>query len=279
MRNALLLGVVLVLFTGAAMAAGTLTGSGMEANRYHDIIEPLGGSATITQNLDPDTIAAGGGIACGGAFGTTDTGTWRIYDLNGDHGLSGEVCLKNIAYGMESVSSDQVITLTAGCHSGQPDHPYVSAFIDLAYVTEVGTANEAIPGDGTANLAPFDTDIGGCCDADTEDLVVGLISPDCDAAGDPNCPANSGQMFMGGNSGGQLHASFISAADCGIDNPFDLALLGFPDAHHLQVVTINAGGGGDDGGGSPAATGIGMLLMVLILIGTSAYFMRRQVNA
>jgi hypothetical protein len=271
-RNAFLLGAVLMLFAGAAMAAGTLQQSGMEADRHVTITHPLGGSQSITQNTDPATIAAGGGIACNGTFGTTDTGNWRIYDLNGDHALSGEVCVKNVAYGMESVSSDQTITISVGCHSGQPDHPYVSAFIDLAYVTEVGTANELIP--SGSNLVPFDTDAGGCCNADSEDLVIAIISPDCDAAGDPNCPANSGQMFMGGNSAGQLHATYISAADCGITNPFDLALLGFPDAHHLQVITVNAGGGG-----VPAATGIGMLLMVLILVGTSAYFMRRQVTA
>jgi len=277
MRNAFLLGIVLVLFTGSVMA-GSLSSSSVEAGRYVTIKHPLGGSQSITQNLDPDTIAAGGGIACNGTFGTTDTGNFRIYDLDGDHGLSGEVCVKNVAYGMESVSSNQTITVQVACHSGQADHPYVSAFIDLAYITEVGTASQLIPGDGSANLAAFNTDVGGCCDAGSEDLVVGLISPDCDAAGDPNCPANSGQMFMGGNSAGQTRPTYINAEDCGITNPFDLALLGFPSAHHLQVITVNTGGG-DDGGGSPAATGIGLLLMVLILIGTSAYFMRRQVTA
>lgn len=274
-RNALLLAVVLVLFAGSTMA-GTLSGSGMEDGRKTNIKHPLGGSSTITQNLDPALIEAGGGIACNGTFGTTDTGNWRAYDLDADHGLSGEVCVKNVAYGMESVSSDQVVTLSVGCSS--QSNPYGDAFIDLGANTEVGTATELIPGDGTANLAPFDTDVGGCCDAG-EFLVVGIISPDCDAAGDPNCPANSGQMFMGGNTQGQTRPTYISAEDCGITNPFDLALLGFPGAHHLQVVTINTEGGGDDGGGSPAATTFGMLLMVLILIGTSAYFMRRQVNA
>ena len=199
MRNALFLGVVLVLFTGSAMAVGTFQSSGMEEGRYHETKHPLGGNKSITQNLDPDKIASGGSIACGGTFGTTDTGFWRIYDLNGDHGLSGEVCVTNVAYGMESVTSDQIITLTVGCHSGQPVHPYVSAYIELAYVTEVGTATEFIPGDGSANLTFFDTNVGGCCDADSEDLVVGIISPDCDGPGDPNCPADSGAMFMGGN--------------------------------------------------------------------------------
>lgn len=276
-RNVILLAVVLVLFTGSTLA-GTLSGSGMEDGRKVNIKHPLGGSSTITQNLDPALIEAGGGIACNGTFGTTDTGNWRLYDLDADHGLSGEICVENVAYGMESVSSDQVVTLTIQC-STQGGNPYADAFLDLGAMTEVGTANELIPGDGSANLAAFDTDVGGCCDADSEYLAVGIISPDCDAAGDPNCPANSGQMFMGGNTAGQTRATFISAEDCGITNPFDLALLGFPNAAHLQVVTISGSGGGDDGGGSPAATTFGMLLMVLILIGTSAYFMRRQVNA
>ncbi len=174
---------------------------------------------------------------------------------------------------MESVTSDQVITLMVGCHSGQPDHPYVAAFIDLAYVTEVGTATEFIPGDGSANLTFFDTNIGGCCDAATEDLVVGIISPDCDGPGDPNCPADSGQMFMGGNSQLQTRPYYINAEDCGIVDPIDTQLLGPVDAYHLQVITVV-----EVPEAVPAATGIGMLLMVLILIGTGAYFMRRQVS-
>jgi len=35
-------------------------------------------------------------------------------------------------------------------------------------------------------------------------------------------------------------------------------------------------GGGDDGGGVPATTGIGVALMVLLLGGSSAYFLRRK---
>jgi len=63
MRNALFLGVVLALFTGSAMASGTIQFSSMEEGRYHEIKHPLGGNKSITQNVDPHRIQTGLAIA------------------------------------------------------------------------------------------------------------------------------------------------------------------------------------------------------------------------
>ena len=95
-------------------------------------------------------------------------------------------------------------------------------------------------------------------------MVVGLESPDCQEVG-------CGALFFGANNAGQSAPSYISAADCGIVDPVDWALIGF-GGNHVQVVTLNAGDI------TPAATVVGMLLMVLLLIGSSAYFMRRRLS-
>jgi hypothetical protein len=109
--------------------------------------------------------------------------------------------------------------------------------------------------------------VAGCCDADTEDLAVRLAN-------------QSPGFFMGANSLGQSAPSYITATDCGVSDPLDLAAVGFPNSHLVLVVNGDgeggSGDGGGDGGGVPASTDLGMLLMVLALLGSSAYFLRRR---
>jgi hypothetical protein len=263
-KSSIVLGVVLVLLcAGSALAANTFQISDMEAGRYSTAVHPFGGPTQITQNDDPATVSSGSSVACVGAGQTTDTGAWRQYDLNGDHGLSGEVCVKSVDFGIEtSTGGPQEVTLFVGC--SQQNAP-VDGFIDLTgSVTQVGGGTVSVA-DGDL-VIPITVTGDGCCDADVEDMVIGLISPDCQEVG-------CGALFFGANGNGQSAPSYIAAPDCGIVDPVDWALIGF-SGNVVQVVTVNAGGGP----GTPAATGIGMLLMVLLLIGSSAYFMRRRVT-
>jgi hypothetical protein len=80
------------------------------------------------------------------------------------------------------------------------------------------------------------------------------------------------QFFIGANDNGQTDPGYLAATDCGIVNPTDIALLGFPDDH--IVMTVN----GDTGGrGVPALGPAGTMILVLALLGGSALFLRRQV--
>jgi hypothetical protein len=47
----------------------------------------------------------------------------------------------------------------------------------------------------------------------------------------------AGQFYIGANSAGQSGPSYISAPDCAVTNPTDLALFGFPNSH--TVLNVN----------------------------------------
>ena len=118
-----------------------------------------------------------------------------------------------------------------------------------------------------ATLAiPFTIGGSGCCDSLVEDMVIGIESPDCQEIG-------CGVLFIGANSLGQIAPTYIAAPDCGIVDPVDLALIGFPNAHIVYVVTVN-----ESFPPVPATSAVGMALMVLLLIASSAYYMRRRVS-
>ena len=54
----------------------------------------------------------------------------------------------------------------------------------------------------------------------------------------------------------------------------DLALIGFPEVHIVMVVTVIS----NLDPNPPATSTVGLALMVLLLIGSSAYYMRRRVS-
>ena len=257
-----LLGMIMVLScAGTTLAQNSFQISNMEAGRYSTAMHPFGGPQQITQNEDPATVEAGASVACVGGGQTTDTGHWRQYDLD-HHGLSGEVCLKSVDFGLESSSGGpQEVLLYVGCSQ---QNAAVDGFIDL-------TGSVMLVGGGTVSVAdgdlviPLNVDGEGCCDADSEDMVVGLESPDCQEIG-------CGALFFGANTAGQSAPSYISAADCGVVDPVDWALIGF-NGNHVQVVNLAFSGF------VSATSSVGMALMVLLLVGSSAYYLRRRSRA
>lgn len=275
LRNVTIVLALLSLVSGTAFASATFESSAgiLEEGRYKTAKHPLGGPVAITQNDDPNTIQAGSSVACVGAA-TTDTGWWRLFDLDGDHGLSGETCVKSIDYGIESSVGTQDITAFVGClDDSDPQPDDLGGVIGLTnFVDQVGGASQNQP-DATEEF--FNIAVDGCCDADSQGMVIGLISDDCQETG--TCV----QLFLGANSLGEsIGPSYINAADCGLIDPLDLDLIGFASSHMLMVVNVNPGGGTTTTTttGVPATTGMGVFLMVLILLGSSAYYMRRRVT-
>ena len=118
----------------------------------------------------------------------------------------------------------------------------------------------------------FNIEVGGCCDAFDQSMSIQLLSDDCQETG--TCT----QLFIGSNDLGQTAPAYISAADCGIVDPTDLALIGFPDAHIIQVINVNdtADGTTTTTTGVPASTGVGTMLLLLALLGGSTLLARRR---
>lgn len=264
----LLAGAALILCTGSAANATPHSGAHIQKTlrpnsraigikpHVHTVAAPV----TLTQSVDPNTIEDGISVACS-AGGITTINQWmRRFDLDGAHGITGNFCATSVDYGVEVAAGAAQVTVATHCYSAN-----TPGIIDLGQLAtqDTVTFNSA---DGSLFFA--NATVGGCCNGSTDDMVVEVGgSSDCTLTG--TC-----QFFLGANDNGQTGPGYIGAADCGIVNPTDLALIGFPGDH--IVVSVN----GDDGGGSgqtPAVGPMGIMIMVLALLGGSAIFLRRQV--
>jgi hypothetical protein len=91
--------------------------------------------------------------------------------------------------------------------------------------------------------------------------------------------------WIGMNGLGQTGPTYIASASCGITDPAPLDAIGFFNAHLVMKVNGDIGDdfpddGGDDDGGvvCPATTGMGAVLLLLILLGSGAYFLRGRAS-
>ena len=251
----------------AAEAAGpakSFKHSSIEAGRYRvkGVVHPLAPKA-MTQNLDPNTIVSGTSVACVGAQ-TTDTGWWRLYDLSV---ATGQLCTTSVDFGIETaVGPTQNMTVNVFCLDN--GLPFLGVFLVLT-----GTNTQPQP---DVDLAFFNIPVAACCDSATQQMAVELLSDNCQET--LTCQS----LFIGCNDLGQTAPSYITADDCGVVDPVDLALIGFPDTAIIQVVNLeptgdggDSGDGGDDGG-VPATTAPGVMFIILALLGSSALFLRRR---
>jgi hypothetical protein len=255
-RNSVLVAVALLVVGVASTAyADVFTTSPLPPGRYVTDLtpEPLA-PQSITQSNDTSTVVTGTSVHCPTAPGTT---WYRLFDLDGDHALTGQFCVEDVDYGIESLAAAQNLTISVHCLTEG------MAFLNANLVLQ-GSA--VVPHTPTS-LTLHNAAVAGCCDADTEDLAIELTT---------QAPG----FFVGCNNLGQTAPTFIESASCGLPEPGDLAGIGFPNSHLLLVVNGDGeggqGDGGGDGGGVPASTDLGMLLMVLALLGSSAYFLRRK---
>jgi hypothetical protein len=266
---------VLVLACAVVTAqAATWETSGNTGTAVRDIIHPLA-PQQMSQSVDPNTIVTGTSVACGSAGIQTENGWWRLFDLDGDHGYEGDFCVEDVDYGIESSVGTQDTTVRVYClDDGLP-------FL-LQFLTQVGTNSQAQP-DAAAEF--FNITVGGCCDTTSQSMAVEMANDeDCSTTG--NCIT----YFIGCNDLGQTGSTYLTSVSCGVNDPITTDAIGFPQAQMVMVVNgtdagagddggTDDGGAGDDGGGGvPATTGVGLVLLVLVLAlgGGSAYFLRRK---
>jgi hypothetical protein len=217
-------------------------------------------AVSLTQSVDPNTIEDGLSVACS-AGGVSTSNTWmRRFDLDGDHGIAGQFCASSLDFGVEILAGGTDLTVATHCIGNGVNTPGI---IDLGQLA----LQDSVTFSGTDGSLYFqNTAVGGCCTGATDDMVVEVTSEDCLGGG--GCL----QFWFGANDNGQTAPSYLGAADCGIVNPTDLALIGFPGDQ--IVMTVN---GDDDSPGTPAIGPLGIMVMVVVLLGSSAFFLRRQV--
>ncbi len=223
---------------------------------------PLSGAVTITQNLDPTNLTSAMSVACVDGNATRDTGWWRLFDLDRDHGLTGEVCVRSVDYGIESAIGTQDIHLLVGCLPDSAPRPGPGGTLFLDFVNQVASHTQPQP---DATLEFFSIDGSGCCNADSESLVIGLISDDCK---ETDCGGGQGSccqlLFIGANDLGETKANFINAPDCGVDDPIDGVAACFECSGVVMVVHVE--GTVEE---IPATTALGTVLTALLLLACS----------
>jgi hypothetical protein len=262
-----------VLLTTIAVAA-VAPSAVAAATTFGDSPVPPGVTATtastpapvsITQNLEPAVIEAGS-PACQSGGITTDNWFGRVYDLDGDHALTGEFCVTALEYAIESASHPTPTTFQVSC---LPQGTAGTSTVPLADLDASEVFSVTIDS-GPAQMEFLNQPLGGCCVAEESDLAVFVVTADCLDLG------TCGGWWPGSNGSGQIRDWYIAAPDCGIDDPIASAALGFPP-NLVQVVhgegTLAGDGGGDD---VPAAGAFGSVALLLFVLGSGVLLLRRR---
>jgi hypothetical protein len=230
----------------------------------NDTMHPLS-PCDITQSVDPDTLVDGTSVACANAV-TTENSWLRRFDLDSDHGMVGYYPVESIDWGIQSVIG--ALDLIVNVYCLDDGFPFLYSFMTLMDSGTTPVADEV--------LTFHNTPVGGGCDTATQDLVIELHAEDCNIAGCSQC-------FIGMNDLGQTGPTYVASASCGLPDPTDLASVGFTNSHLVMFVNADPGCGQphdggfpDDGGDVPATMGVGAVALLLVVLGSGAYFLRRR---
>jgi hypothetical protein len=255
---------LLTFAVGTAQAAQWMTNPNASGDvAVRDDFDPLA-PVTITQSNDPDTIEIGSGVACSDGVYTTENAWLRLFDLDGDHGLSGAFVAESVDWGMEELTGTLPIDVNIYCLDD--GMPFLYSFMNL-----VGSGTtQAVDG----QLLFYNTTVSGACDSATQRMAIELFGDDCEILG--TCTL----YWIGANDLGETGPSYVASASCGLPDPTDVDAIGF----HAFFLVMKVNGEGevvdDDDGGivCPATTVVGAVLLLLILLGSGAYFPRRRAS-
>ena len=223
----LLPALVLVFFVGSAGAAEQITTNTLEVTQGVGLPPASAAPVSFTQSTDPVTIDALNSVSCNAGGLHADNSYLRRFDLDGDHGVVTPLTVLSIDTGVE---------VSAGAGGGpQPvtANLYTIASGDallFGNLALIGSAAFNMPGDGSVDLTVVNIPVVGFVDDPFgKDLVVELFTPDGQAVGH--------SFFLGSNAAGQIGPTFLASAACGVNEPADVASLGFPTMH--WVLTVN----------------------------------------
>ena len=200
--------------------------------RGRDIPTGTRGTTIDISQMVSNAPEALNGVGCGS--GTSATGStaanswWRRFYFDEHPGIGATAQINTVTIASESGPS---LPVTVNVYT-IPSSVAVDT-IPTAQLTLIGTGTGTVGGNLTTTTVPI---TGGAVD-DTvgKDLVVeyhveGIAAP-------------GGRLFQGGNPSAQTHATFLSAATCGITEPTNAAAVGggFPDFHIIMVVNVGTG--------------------------------------
>lgn len=186
---------------------------------------------TASDNCAPQTpvsiqqtasqVPVAGSVSCNAGGIHTDNSYWRAYNL-APLALSGAMNVNSIQVGVEQA--------VAGSGGAQPGvirlYTQTTGTFPGGTRTLVYTQNFSIPDQNLSTMtvpmaAPPSVPANAV-------LIVELFTPDGSGS--------SNSFFIGSNNSAQTGPSYISADDCGITTPTDIATIGFPNMHIILNV-------------------------------------------
>ena len=196
--------------------------------RNHAVGQPVPlGSTDISQMAD--NSPGDQGVSCNSGSATTANSWWRRFYFSEYPGVA---------------ASTNVSSVTISSGSTGPNG--VPVTINL-YTIPHGTTTDTIP---TASLTPIGSGTG-TIDSGLVSATIPVSGAVADTVGTDLVveyhidAIASGAFFPGANATAETHPTFLSASDCGINEPATAASIGFPDFHLTMIVGL---------GGTPPAT-------------------------
>ena len=194
--------------------------------------------STITESTD-QTITQGNSIACSADNGvtTTENHYWRAFDMNTFTGGQ-EYDITSVEFGIEQATSGtgtgQPLTVNLYANHGSP---FPGGDWQSNLIGTSGTIN--IP---DQSVTIFNVPITATVPAGTLELVMEVTTPDGTNAGNG--------FFIGSNAAAETGTSYLSAVDCGLNDPTPVGDIGFPDMH----IVFNVNGNCPSGSPTPTPT-------------------------
>ena len=180
-------------------------------------------TVTITHSVT-QAIVTGNSVSCNAGGLHADNSYLRAFDLPA-FGITGGFSVTQVEMGIEqAVGTGGTQPVTVNLYTWNPTDPFTFANFVL-----IGTANALVP-DQAATIVTVP--VTGSAPAGST-LVVEFFTPDGQTAGH--------SLFVGSNPDGQTAPSYIAAAACGITEPTDTAVIGFPTMHLVMNVTGTTG--------------------------------------
>ncbi len=195
----------------------TALGLGMNCVKAQDV--------TLTQSVSQSIISLNS-VACNAGTYTVPNSYWRVFDLP-SYNVGGE-CLNvtNVEFGIElasAIAGNQKVLVRLHTLTGATLIPANLTFVSVDTFT-VTNQNLTIYNATMSRIVPSNSK-----------LVVEIHSLDGSAG--------QGLFFIGSNSLGQTGTGYLSASSCGINDPTDIGVIGFPGMHIVMNVkgdTISA---------------------------------------
>ena len=181
------------------------------------------GSVTITHSTTQNIVSLNS-VSCNAGGLHTDNSYIRRFDL-GAFGISGAFDITEVSFGIETaLGAGGSQPLDVNLYTWDPSDPFV-----FASFSPIGSVSASIP---DQSLTIVTVPIAATAPAGST-LVVEIFTPEGQTAGH--------SLFVGSNPDGQTDPTFLAAAACGVPEPTDTAVIGFPGMHFVLNVTGESG--------------------------------------